>query len=276
MPLDQDTLANAKAIEGRSRLQGAFHIALSRIRPDPKQPRKTLDQKAQMELAMSIERHGILQPITVQYLADEDVYQIIAGERRFQAAESLALPSIPCWVRTPKAEEVLVQQVIENWQRVDLHPFDLADTLAQLRDELGYSQKQIAELTGKPDSEISKLLSLLKVRESIQQQYRRDKTGTLSRRHLENIAKLPAEDQVAFHDRVQQQGLTAKETEELVQETIRPQDGGPKRGAPKATRKRILTPKGTVVLVFRKKQVDTADALELLDLAKEQVKEQGI
>src|SRR5947209_9847747 len=68
LPLNEDTLAHAKAIQGRERLKGAFEIAIERIRPDPTQPRKALDTKAQVELTMSIERHGILQPITVQYL----------------------------------------------------------------------------------------------------------------------------------------------------------------------------------------------------------------
>lgn len=257
-------------------MTGAYFIAIERLQPDPAQPRKNLDNDAQRELAESIRRLGILQPIAVRYMEAEDIFQVISGERRFQAALAAGLAEVPCWVQTPDSREILVRQVVENWQRVDLHPFDLADTLAQLRDGQKYSQKEIAELTGKPESEISKLLSLLKLRASIQQQYRRDKTGTLSRRHLENIAKLPAEEQVAFHDEVQTRKFTAQETEKLVQERIRPNDGTAKRGAPKTTRRRILTPKGTVVLLFRKKFVNTADALELLDLAKRQLKEEGL
>ena len=79
---------------------------------------------------MSIEQHGILQPITVQYLDKENVYQVITGERRYQAAVALGLPAIPCWVRTPKSKEILVHQIIENWQRQDLEPLELALSLA--------------------------------------------------------------------------------------------------------------------------------------------------
>src|SRR5712671_3680114 len=104
LPLDQDTIANAGALAGRTRLTGAFLIELVRIRPDPSQPRKNLETQAQWELIASIERIGILQPITVRYLDTEDIYQIITGERRYQAAQSLGLSAIPCWVQTPKSE----------------------------------------------------------------------------------------------------------------------------------------------------------------------------
>lgn len=263
--------------DGRRSLAGAYLIELSRIRPDPLQPRKILDAASVKELADSITKLGVLQPVTVRFLAEENVYQIITGERRFLAAQQTGLKELPCWVQTPEAREILVRQVVENWQRVDLHPFDLADTLMQLRDHQGYTQKQVADLTGKPESEISKLLSLLKLREAIQQQYRRDKTGTLSRRHLENIAKLPLDEQAAFHAHVEDKKLTAKDTEELVQASLeRHDDGSRRRGAPRATRKRIVCPKGSVILLLRKKEVLPKDALELLDAAKRHIKTEGL
>ena len=248
---------------------------MHRIRPDPKQPRRNLDTQKQWELTASIERHGIIQPITVQFLDAENIYQIITGERRYQAAMSLGLPAIPSWVRTPKYEEVLVHQIIENWQRADLHPFDLADTLVRLRDEQHYSQKAIAELTGKPESEISKLLSLLKLREPIQQQYRRDKTGLLSRRHLENIAKLPADQQEAFHAQIADQKLTANETAKIVQQKLEDRRGERRPGAPVGVKKRFVTPKATVVLSFRRKNIVLGDVLEALDDAKRQAGEEN-
>src|SRR5262249_26319725 len=145
---------------------------------------------------------------------------IITGERRYRAASLAGLTEMPCWEQSPDDEDILARQVVENWQRADLHPFDLADTLARLRDEQHRSQKQIAELTGKPESEISTLLSLLKLRDSIQQQYRRDKSGILSRRHLENIAKLPVDIQEEFHAEVVEKKMTARQTEEIVQEKL--------------------------------------------------------
>src|SRR5207247_2425414 len=83
-------------------------------RPPPAQPRRRLEEQSLAELTASVERLGILQPITVRYLEGEDVYQIISGERRYQAAKGLGMATIPCWVKTPKAEEVLVHQIVEN------------------------------------------------------------------------------------------------------------------------------------------------------------------
>src|ERR1051325_7945863 len=119
LPVDQDTIANARALEGRQRLMGAFLIELDRIRPDPNQPRKAFEDRAQWELQASIEKLGILQPVTVQYLEGENICQIITGERRFQASKSLGLTSIPCWVRNPDSQTTLVHQIVENWQRAD-------------------------------------------------------------------------------------------------------------------------------------------------------------
>jgi ParB family transcriptional regulator, chromosome partitioning protein len=123
-------------------------------------------------------------------------------------------------VKTPRAEEVLVHQIVENWQRAQLHPFEIADALAQLRDANGWSQKQLADETGKPEAEISKLLKLLELEPSVQKEARDDATGALSFRHLYNIARLPLTDQAAIASAVRQQGLSAVETERLVKREI--------------------------------------------------------
>ncbi len=260
--------------EGRRTLSGAFFINIDRIQPDPEQPRKILDLSTIDELADSVRAVGILQPIRVKYIEAEGMYQIISGERRYLAAKKAGLTEMPCWLQDPEMEDLLVHQVVENWQRVDLHPFDLADTLLQLRDVLGYKQSEIADLTGKPESEISRLLSLLKLKRSLQQQYRSDKSGRMSRRHLENIAKLPEEEQGAFHARVTEQNLTATQTEQLVQTTLDDRKVRPGRGAPKSTRRTIVTPKGTVAVTIRKKHPTTEDILEVLDLARRQINEE--
>ncbi len=262
--------------EARRNLVGAYLIDIDRIRPDPSQPRKTFDSKSINELKESILQLGILQPITVRYVAEDGMFQIITGERRYQAAKVAGIKEMPCWQQSPETNQILVRQVVENWQRVELHPFDLADSLAQLRDQQNYSQAEIAKMTAKPESEISKILSLLKLRPSIQQQYRRDQTGALSRRHLENIAKLPEEQQERFHDQVQEQKLTAKETERIVQDTLRHPAGSPRRGAPAATKKRYVTAKATVLFSFRRKTVTLGDILEVLDAVRDQVKEEGL
>src|SRR5207244_3650143 len=107
--------------------------------------------------------------------------QIISGERRYQASLGAGLAEVPCWVQTPREQEVLLRQIVENWQRADLHPYDLADALVGLRDAFHLTQKQLAKMTGKPESDISRILSLLKLNAAVQRQARQDKTGTISR-----------------------------------------------------------------------------------------------
>lgn len=141
LPLESPGGSPAMLVD-QHRLAGAFFITLEHIRPDPQQPRKTLDPKKQRELKDSVRRLGILQPISVRYVANEETYLIIAGERRFLAAQAAGLAEVPCWVQRLKDNEILVHQIVENWQRADLHPFDLADALALLRDGNGYTQKQ--------------------------------------------------------------------------------------------------------------------------------------
>ena len=174
-------------------------IALDRICPDPAQPRKNLDTKAQQELTAAVKRHGILQPITVRYIESDNIYQIITGERRYHAAREAGLMEIPCWVQTLKNEDVLLQQIVENWQRADLHPYDLADALARLRDANGYTQKDLARATGKSEGEISKLLAILELDPAVQKAARQDETGRITKRHLYAVAKLKDEGRARAH-----------------------------------------------------------------------------
>lgn len=273
LPLDEDTLAHAGALAGRQRLTGAFLIELSRIRPDPGQPRKNLDTEAQRQLTVSILKLGILQPITVRYLADSDIYQIISGERRFQAARAAGLTEIPCWVKTPKSEEVLVHQIVENWQRRDLEPLELAEALAVLRDARGCAQKELAELTGKPESEISRLLSLLKLAPEVQEQARRERGTTFTKRHLTALAQLPPEDQQEVMVAVREKHLTALDTERTVQERKAERTGAKTRGAPYGQRLRYLTEKATVLLTFRRRNVTVDDIRAALDDVRAQVEQ---
>ncbi len=262
--------------EARRSLAGAFFIKLDRIQPDPAQPRQTLDPSSMEELTNSVRTHGILQPITVRHMPEEGMYQIIAGERRYLAATGAGLTELPCWVQTPADQDILIQQIVENWQRADLHPFDLADTLMRLRDQKHRSQKELAKMTGKPESEISKILSLLKLNPSMQAQCRQDVTGRVSRRHLEGIARLDGDDQTEVFERVKAEGLTVQETEKIVQKKLGVKRGDRHAGAPVGTKKKFVTSKATVVLSFRRKTVALADVLEALDEVRRQAKEEGI
>jgi len=143
-------------------------MPLDRIRPDPNQPRKRIPPEYLAELTETVKRHGILQPITLRYAEGDDVYIILSGECRYTAAKAAGLETIPVWVKTPKSEEILLHQIVENWTRSDLNPFELADSLSQIRDANGYNQSQLANVTGKNKSEVSRLLSLLDLNPDVQ------------------------------------------------------------------------------------------------------------
>jgi ParB family chromosome partitioning protein len=136
--------------EGTSRLKEARNIPIDKIRPDPNQPRTTFDAGALAELAGSIRENGILQPITVEYVAEEDYFKIITGERRFRAAQQAGLTHIPCIVRTVEPQKRLVHQLIENIQREDLSPIDKARGLLELKAALGKNAqwKVVEKITG--------------------------------------------------------------------------------------------------------------------------------
>ena len=99
-------------------------------------------------MTLSVKQFGIMQPIAVRYIEDQNIYLIISGERRYQAALRAKLTEIPCWVQSPREEEILVRQIVENWQRSDLSPFELADALASIRDTNKLTQDALAKLTG--------------------------------------------------------------------------------------------------------------------------------
>ena len=267
LPLSNDPATNSGPIDGRRRLGGAFAIKIDRICPDPLQPRKRLDTDPQRELVDSVRTHGVLQPITVRYLESENLYRIITGERRYSAAKEAGLTEIPCWIQTPKEEDVLIHQIVENWQRLDMHPYDLADALARLRDANGYSQREIAKVTAKSEGEISKILTLLDLHPAVQKLAREDQSNRITKRHLYALRTLPPEDQQALIEKVQRDALTADETEQLAAKKLDRGRTVPGPGAP-VSYHRFKTTEATVSLTFRKKEVSTDDILSALDEAR--------
>lgn len=207
----------------------------------------------------------------MRYVTEDDNYLIISGERRYQAALQAGLTEIPCWVQTPQGQDILLRQITENWQRRDLEPLELANALALLRDSYHYTQSAMAALLSKPESEISRLLSLLKLQPEIQQAARSTPAGTFTKRHLSAIAQLPAEDQQEIMVAVQGQKLTALDTERLVKDAKTRGDGVRTRGAPYGQRLRYMTDKATVVLTFRRRNVTAEEILAALDDVRRQV-----
>jgi ParB family transcriptional regulator, chromosome partitioning protein len=270
LPLDEEGPPAPASVEGRRRLGGAFAIAVDRIQPDPNQPRRWFDTKAQKELNDSVRRLGILQPITVRFVETENIYQIITGQRRYHAARETGLADIPCWVQSPKEEKVLLHQIVENWQRLDMHPYDLADALARLRDANGYTQRDLARETGKSEGEISKLLALLNLDPAVQKVAREDQTGRITRRHLYAVRELPAKEQLALIHKAQQDAITATEMEAIVANKTEAPTDRKRQGSP-VSHHRFPTSHAMVSITFCKKDVTREDILTALDEARLQV-----
>ena len=260
-------------MEGRRRLHGAFSIDIVLIEPDPNQPRKKIDPVHLTELTQSVRRHGILQPISVRFVETTGRYRIVAGECRYTAAKQAGLTEMPCWLKTPEEKQVLVEQIVENWVRSDLNPFELADSLAMLRDANGFTQKQIAEETGKSAVEISKLLSILNLDPDVQSIARSDDSGTISKRHLYAISRLPAPAQTTVLQKVRQQNLTAVDVERMTERIIRQMETGDHRGKTTMFRRSFRTSLGTVTFAFQRNTISDKDVLAAMHEVRRQLGE---
>jgi ParB family chromosome partitioning protein len=137
-------------------------LPIEQVTPNPNQPRRDFDASALMELTQSIEREGIIQPIIVRKTAPRE-YQIIAGERRWRAAKAAGLTEIPVIVRTADDQQALELAIVENIQREDLNPIELATAFQRMATELGLSHDQIGQKTGKERTTITNSVRLLQL-----------------------------------------------------------------------------------------------------------------
>ena len=137
------------------------------VRLNPDQPRKTLNDVTLTELASSIEQHGLLQPVIVKRIPDEDDYLLVAGERRYRAVQKLLRPTITAIITNGNPDELAV---IENLQREDLRPLEQAEALIRLQERHGYTQLQLAKVIGKGRTAINELLQLVTLPEDIRRE----------------------------------------------------------------------------------------------------------
>jgi len=142
-------------------------VPIELVAPNPNQPRRDFDETALLELAQSIERDGIIQPIIVRKSGDRQ-FQIIAGERRWRAAKIAGLKEVPVIVRNADDQQVLELAIIENIQREDLNPIELAIAFQRMAAELGLSHEQIGQKTGKERTTVTNAVRLLQLPEQLQ------------------------------------------------------------------------------------------------------------
>ena len=197
------------------------HIPLDLIQRGKYQPRTDFDEAALEELASSIKSQGLMQPIVVRSIGPQK-YEIIAGERRWRAAQIAGLDSIPAVVRTVGDEAAIAMSLIENIQREDLNPIEEALALKRLQDEFKLTQQEVADAVGRSRTAVTNLMRLVGLHIDVQKMLQ---TGLLEMGHARTLLTLPEIKQVDFARDIAKKGLSVRQTEELVRKAKSPKAG---------------------------------------------------
>jgi len=203
-------------------------IAVDRVRPGKYQPRSRMDEASLAELADSIREQGVMQPILVRPV-DGARFEIIAGERRWRAAEQAGLTEIPALVRAVPDNAALALALIENIQREDLNPLEEAQGLSRLIDEFGLTHDAAAKAVGRSRSAVSNLLRLIALPKPVQDYLL---AGKLEMGHARALLALPALQQLTAATRVVTGELSVRDTERLVHGLLNPAKRAVRRGKP--------------------------------------------
>ena len=193
--------------------KGLVDLAIDKIKSNPYQPRRRVDEEKLSELCASIKEKGIIQPVVVRQLGDE--FELVAGERRFMATKKLGWEKIPAIIIGKLSkEEMLELSLIENLQREDLNPIDTATGYKGLLEECHLSQQQLAQKIGKDRSSVANTLRLLNLPEEVQKLI---SNGKISEGHARAILSLSTEkEKINLSRRVVKEGLSVRKTEDLV------------------------------------------------------------
>ena len=192
-------------------------IQLARVAPNPVQPRRHFDEATLEELAASIREHGVLQPVLVTETIDG--YQLVAGERRVRAARLAGLERIPAILRQMATADQLEVALVENVQRADLDPIDEAVAYRHLIDEFGLTQERVAERVGKARASVANTLRLLDLQVDVQSAIA---DGRITEGHGRALGGLPTDAQPRALALVLSEGLSVRQTEELVRRLREP------------------------------------------------------
>jgi len=194
-------------------------LPVGRIRPGKYQPRTRMGQEALAELAASIKAQGLMQPVLVRPV-DRDRYELIAGERRWRAAQMAGLQEIPALVREVADESALAMSLIENIQRENLNPMEEAGGIQRLVDEFRMTHEQAADAVGRSRSATTNLLRLLRLAKPVQAMVME---GVMEMGHARAVLALEGARQMEAANRVAARGLSVRETEALVAKMLRGQ-----------------------------------------------------
>ncbi|MFW5654430.1 MAG: ParB/RepB/Spo0J family partition protein [Roseicyclus sp.] len=209
---DIQATADAPVTAANREVRGERMLPVEKIVPNPEQPRRAFAEEALAELAASIRHKGVIQPLIVRPdPSGGDAFQLVAGERRWRAAQLAQVHEVPVIVRNLDDTEVLEVAIIENIQRADLNPVEEAQGYRQLMDRFGHTQEQLATAMGKSRSHIANLMRLLGLPGEVLDLLRE---GSLTAGHAR--ALIPTENPVALARQIVARGLSVRDVEKLV------------------------------------------------------------
>ena len=229
-----DALINMDEIE-TSGTSSISEIVLSRIQPNPDQPRREFDDESLEELAASIREIGIVQPISLRQL-DNGTYQIIAGERRYRAALIAGLATVPAYIRTVEDEAVMEMALVENIQREDLNAIEIALSFKKLMEQYKLTQEQLSERVGKKRTTIANYLRLLKLPAEVQIGLRDRIIDMGHARALLSVESAAV--QLELYKAIVAEGLSVRKVEELARSMAQAPDSAVKRVARNSARRK--------------------------------------
>lgn len=194
-------------------------LEVSALQPGKYQPRTRMDQESLQLLAESVKSQGIMQPILVRQIDNGRHYEIVAGERRWRAAQLAGLEEVPVLIKDIPDESALVMSLIENIQREDLNPLEEAAGIQRLIDEFGMTHQQAADAVGRSRPAASNLLRLLQLADPVQELL---SNNHIDMGHARALLPLVMKDQIAIGQHIADKGLSVREVEKLVQKTLNP------------------------------------------------------
>ena len=208
-----EEVKTAVPLEPTEKVNVVLDIPINHIRANPHQPRKDFNEEALEELAGSIEKHGLIQPITVRYIGQKR-FELISGERRLRASKLAGKEEIPAYIREVDDEQLIAFALIENIQREELNPLEIAFGYKRLMDEFEYTQSDVAERVGKNRSTVTNMMRLLQLPDFLQVALKEEKISMGHARSLINLKS--KEDQEKALDKIVEQSLSVRQTEDYV------------------------------------------------------------
>ena len=234
--LEDSNTEEENALSPKESSAGSINeIPLDQIQVNPFQPRVHFDREALEELSESIKVQGIIQPITVRKLSDQE-YQLISGERRYQASKMAGLEQIPAYVRTADDQQMLEMALIENIQRQDLNAIEVALSYQRLLSECDLKQEQLGERVGKNRTTVNNYLRLLRLPPDVQAGLRDRQISMGHARAIINVEDVDM--QLHIFKKIVEEDLSVRKVEQLVRDLMAPKEEKPKPEKPQGSEHR--------------------------------------